>query len=154
MYDLPKLGYLDIRGILTNVNFLEGFDFEVKDTQIVDQLHPGLTARVNRIGLRGRRVRSISTGAFAGLTSPSISISLINTSLSLLPSILVPVPMSSQVMLDLTGSKITNLSPPFLSQNIQLRGLVPTCDCNAVNLVRYLQATETNNVCTRQLFLR
>ncbi|XP_035705436.1 SLIT and NTRK-like protein 5 isoform X2 [Folsomia candida] len=146
LYDLPKLGYLDIRGILTNVNFLEGFDFEVKDTQIVDQLHPGLTARVNRIGLRGRRVRSISTGAFAGLTSPSISISLINTSLSLLPSILVPVPMSSQVMLDLTGSKITNLSPPFLSQNIQLRGLVPTCDCNAVNLVRYLQATETNNV--------
>lgn len=144
LYDLPKLGYLDIRGILTNLHYLQSFDFEVKDTQIVDQLHPGLTARVNRIGLRGRRVRSISTGAFAGLTSPVVSLSLVNTSLSLLPAILVPVPMSSKIQLDVSGSRITNLSPPFLTQNIQIKGLLPTCDCNAVNLVRYLQATETN----------
>jgi len=66
LYDLPKLGYLDIRGVLSNLQYLEKFDLEVKDHQIVDQIHPGLNSRVKEIGLRGRRVRAISTGAFAG----------------------------------------------------------------------------------------
>ena len=66
MYNLAKLGYLDIRGLLTVLPYLESFDFDVKDHQIVDQVHPGINARVKRIGLRGRRIRSISTGAFAG----------------------------------------------------------------------------------------
>lgn len=67
MYNLPKLGYLDIRGLLTTFQYLESFDFEVKDHQVVDQIHPGINARVRKIGLRGRRIRSISTGAFAGM---------------------------------------------------------------------------------------
>jgi hypothetical protein len=87
------------------------------------------------------------TFPIAGLSSPDVSISLINTSLTILPSILVPMPMSSNIMLDITGSKITNLSPPFLSQKIKLQGLAPTCDCNAVNLVRYLQSVESNVTC-------
>ncbi|CAG7718947.1 unnamed protein product [Allacma fusca] len=148
MYDLPKLGYLDIRGLLTNLPYLENFDFEVKDNQIVDQIHPGINSRVKSIGLRGRRIRSISTGAFAGLTSPTVRISLVNTSLTLLPSILVPVPMSSNIILDLSGSKISNLSPPFLSQNIKLAGLSPMCDCNAVHLVRYLKNVESDVHCS------
>jgi Leucine-rich repeat (LRR) protein len=73
LYDLPKLGYLDIRGLLTNLHYLESFDFEVKDHQILDQIHPGLNARVSKIGLRGRRVRSISTAAFAGKSHVSQS---------------------------------------------------------------------------------
>lgn len=61
--------------------------------------------------------------------------------------------MSSNIILNLNGSKITNLSPPFLSQNIRLEGLNPTCDCNAVNLVKYLKAIESNVLCNgpRQL---
>ena len=49
------LGYLDIRGILAQLPYLENFDFEVKDHQIVDQIHPATNARVKNIGLRGRR---------------------------------------------------------------------------------------------------
>lgn len=148
LYNLPKLGYLDIRGLLAQLHYLENFDFEVKDYQIADQIHPGLNARVKRIGLRGRRVRAISTGAFAGLTSPEVEITLANTSLTMLPSILVPVPMSSNIVLDVSDSKITNLSPPFLTQNIKLQGLSPVCDCNAVNLVKYLQTVESSVLCS------
>jgi len=55
--------------------------------------------------------------------------------------------MSSNIVLDLTGSQISNLSPPFLSQKIKLEGLMPLCDCNAVSLVRYLQSVESDVLC-------
>lgn len=33
LYNLPKLGYLDIRGLLAQLHYLENFDFEVSKLQ-------------------------------------------------------------------------------------------------------------------------
>lgn len=39
LYNLPKLGYLDIRGLLSNLKNLEDFDFEMKDHQVRTYRH-------------------------------------------------------------------------------------------------------------------
>lgn len=145
---IPKLGFIDIHGILQNLHFLEWIDFEVKEGQILDQLHPALSPRLSFIALTGKSIRTVSTGALAGLSSPQIQIQFINTSLSTLPPILVPVPASSVIKLDLSHSNILNFSPPVLSQNIRIFGINPHCDCNAMHLINYLKKIQSEATCS------
>lgn len=158
-YNFPRLGYLDVQGILQELPGLESLDIELKDSAVGgEQLQPANHPRLRELGIRGYRLRSISSGSFAGLKNKDLNIKLRNTSLtSLPPAILVPIPRSSQLNLDISGSMINVLTPQLLSalddrrNSVTLHGLSTNpihCDCNARALRRWLPGTRmTDLIC-------
>ncbi|XP_067618884.1 chaoptin [Eurosta solidaginis] len=156
-YDLPLLGYLDAQGILELLAGLKEIDLELKDASIgTEQIQPAKHPRLQTIGIRGERLRTISSGTLAGLKSSDLTIKLQNTSLTALPpALLFPVPRSSHLTLDITGSKVSVLLPQFLSaledrrSSLQLKGLATNpihCDCNARALRRWLPNSHMTDV--------
>ncbi|KAK8719617.1 hypothetical protein OTU49_013907 [Cherax quadricarinatus] len=148
LHTLPLLAVLDVRGILEGHPGLEVVDIELTDREVHDQLHPAFYPRLRSLTVRGRSVEALSGGAFAGINSPDLTIGLVNTSVSNLRSnVFFPVPMSSRIRLDISESKITSLSPQFLStldsrqRHLRLSGLGSNplfCDCNIRTLRRWL----------------
>ena len=139
---------LDVKGILERLNTLEALHVEVKEPVLQDQLHPAFFPRLRELGIHGRAVRSISTGALAGLSSPAVRLLLVNTSVAGIPTkMLLPVPLSTAVSLDVSGSRLTSVSPQLLNRlddrqrSLSLTGLRSNpifCDCNAAPLRRWL----------------
>ncbi|KAI5698515.1 hypothetical protein M8J76_015398 [Diaphorina citri] len=156
-YNYPKLGYMDTQGLLNQLNLLEILDIEITDTAIgSDQVISIMNARLKQLVLRGSRLKSVLASTLAGLKSPEITIGLHNSSVtSLPPALLVPLPRSSRITLDIADNAISTLSAQFLVQledrknNVALEGLERNpiqCDCNARALRRsHLGA---NIVCT------
>lgn len=156
-FNYPRLGYLDVQGIVEALPALEVLDIEIKDAAVgSDQIQPARHPRLRDLGFRGHRLRSISSSTLAGLKSKEIYIKLCNTSLnSLPPALLFPVPRSSNLHLDITGSAITVLSPQLLSaledrrNSLSLQGLDSNpihCDCNARALRRWLPGSHMSNL--------
>lgn len=156
-YNYPRLGYLDVQGIVDLLPGLSSLNVEIKDSAVgSDQIQAAKHPRLKELGIHGYRLRSISSGSFAGLKNKDLKIKLTNTSLtSLPPALLFPVPRSSNVDLDISGSKLTVLSPQLLSSledrrnSLALHGLEtnPThCDCNARALRRWLPGSHMANL--------
>lgn len=156
-YDYPRLGYLDVKGILNELPGLEHLDIEIKDQAVgIDQLQPANHPRLKELGLRGYRLKSISSSSLAGLKSKDLYIKLRNTSLTnLQPALLFPVPRSSNLHLDVSGSMLTVLSPQLLSaledrrNSLTLSGLENNpihCDCNSRALRRWLPTSHMNDI--------
>lgn len=156
-YNYPRLGYLDVHGILQSLPVLEKLDIEIKDTAVgSDQLQSALHPRLQELGIRGPRLKSISSSALAGLKSHSITIRLRNTSLTAIPSaLLFPLPRSSRVTLDVTGSQLTSLQPQLLvslddrKADLSMLGLSSNpihCDCAARALRRWLPSSHMPNI--------
>ncbi|KAJ9598943.1 hypothetical protein L9F63_010537 [Diploptera punctata] len=148
-YGYPRLGYLDVPGILRNLPALERLDIELKDAAIGgDHLTSALQPRLRELGLRGPRVRSLSSGVLAGLRGPSVRVGLRNTSVSALPpALFFTLPRSTRLELDVSGSKLSTLGPPLLAAlderkgDLTLIGLADNpinCDCGARALRRWL----------------
>lgn len=148
-FGYPRLGYLDVLGILQSLPALEKLDIELKDAAVSgDQLTPALQPRLQELGLRGPRVRSLSSGVLAGLRGPAVRVGLRNTSVSALPpALFFTLPRSIRLELDVSGSQLTTLSPPLLAAlderkgDLTLIGLPDNpinCDCNARALRRWL----------------
>lgn len=138
-----------MQGILTELPTLEVFDIEMKDSTIgSDHIQSANHPRLKELGIRGYRLRTLSSGVFAGLKNKNLQIRLQNTSLtSLQPALFFPVPRSAIVNLDISGSMITVLSSQFLSvledrrNSLTLTGLDSNpvnCDCNARALRRWI----------------
>lgn len=156
-FNYPRLGYLDVQGIVDLLPGLSSLDIEIKDSAVgSDQIQPAKHPRLRELGIRGYRLRSISSATLAGLKSKDLKIKLMNTSLNILPpALLFPVPRSSNVDLDISGSKLTVLSPQFLSaledrrNSLSLHGLDTNpihCDCNARALRRWLPGSHMSNL--------
>lgn len=133
------------------------FDIEMKDASIgSDHIQPVNHPRLHVLGIRGYRLRSLSSGVFAGLKNKNLQIRLKNTSLtSLQPALFFPVPRSAIVNLDISGSMITVLSSQFLSvledrrNSLTLTGLNSNpvnCDCNARALRRWLPSSHMTDI--------
>ncbi|KAK3876042.1 hypothetical protein Pcinc_019127 [Petrolisthes cinctipes] len=148
MHTLPRIAVLDVRGILEGHPGLEVVDIELTDREVHDQLHPAFYPRLHSLTVRGQSIEALSGGAFAGINSPELTIGLVNTSISnLLSHFFFPVPMSSKILLDISDSSITSLSPQFLNtldsrqRHLLLTGLGSNplfCDCNIRTLRRWL----------------
>lgn len=156
-YNYPRLGYLDVQGIVELLPTLSSLDVEIKDAAVgSDQIQPAKHPRLSELSIRGQRLRSISSATLAGLKSKDLKIKLVNTSLSVLPpALLFPVPRSSNVNLDVSGSKLTVLSPQFLTaledrrNSLTLHGLDSNpihCDCNARALRRWLPGSHMSSL--------
>nr|XP_022919705.1 protein artichoke isoform X2 [Onthophagus taurus]XP_022919706.1 protein artichoke isoform X2 [Onthophagus taurus] len=146
-FNYPKLGYLDLQGLLLNLPSLEKVNIETKDSGITgEQLQNILNSRLNELGLFGPRLKTLSSGTFSGLKASEITIRLKNTSISTLPQTLFfPVPRSSHISLDLTGSQLTTLNLNLLNtlddRALMIFGLDTNpilCDCNSKALKRWL----------------
>ncbi|CAG9822681.1 unnamed protein product [Phaedon cochleariae] len=157
-YGYPKLGYLDVQGLLQNMPLLEKINIETKDAAIgKDQLQSLLHPRLRELGVRGSRLRSISSGTLSGLKGPEVIIRLMNTSLtSLPPALFFPVPRSTRITLDVTGSQLTTISQQVLAALEDRRGDLKivglntnpiVCDCAARALRRWLPMHMTSIRC-------
>lgn len=151
LYGLPRLDSLQSRAILQHISTLEKVDIEITEPTLQDQLAPAFLPRIRELNVHGRGVlRSISPTTLAGITSPQILFALHDTAITTLPaSLLFPVPMSTEMVLNLVGTKLSVLSPQFLAaadnhrQFLELRGLRDNpivCDCNARPFRRWLKA--------------
>ncbi|XP_055525505.1 protein artichoke [Wyeomyia smithii] len=156
-YNFVKLGYIDLQGILQELPSLASIDIEVKDSVLEsDQLQVIDHPKLNHLGLYGHMLQSISSGSFAGLRNKMLSVTLRNTSLtSLPPALLLPLPRSSHIDLDISGSKITTLTQPFLSSmddrknSLAIAGLSANpiqCDCQARAFRRWIMAAKVADV--------
>ena len=116
MYDLPMIMYMDVRGILANFQTLEEVVVDFKEPLVGDHLSPAYSPRLMKLGVKGSKVQNIAIGAFAGISSPNLEISLKDTRISNIPTaIFFPVPMSSNIQLDVTGSRLSSLGPQLLN---------------------------------------
>jgi len=141
--------FMDIRGILANFNTLEEVIVDFKEELIGDHLAPAYSPRLRLLGIKGQKVQNIAIGAFAGISSDKIEIRLKDTQISNIPTaIFFPVPMSSQINLDVRGSRLSSLGPQLINtldskqRHIRLEGLGTNpiyCDCNARALQRWLK---------------
>ncbi|XP_059053493.1 protein artichoke [Achroia grisella] len=148
-YGYPRLGYFDVQGTLQYLLALEKLDVELKDTSIgADQLHSTLHPRLEELGVRGSRLKTVSSGVLAGLKAPAITVRFRNTSVTTLPpALLFPLPRSSQIVIDIAGSQLSTLQPQLLvalddrRADLSMFGLETNpirCDCNARALRRWL----------------
>lgn len=151
-YDYPRLGYMDVKGMLNELPGLEVLDIEIKDQAVgSDQLQPSNHPRLRELGLRGYRLKSLSSSSLAGLKSKDLYIKLRNTSLTnLQPAILFPVPRSANLHLDVSGSMLTVLTSQLLQvledrrNSLKLSGLETNpihCDCHSRALRRWLPSS-------------
>ncbi|XP_034828658.1 chaoptin isoform X1 [Maniola hyperantus] len=156
-YGYPRLGYFDVQGALQYLLALEKLDVEVKDTNIgPDQLHSILHPRLEELGLRGDRLRTVSSGVLAGLKAPTITVRLRNTSVTNLPpALLFPLPRSSRITIDVGGSQLTTLQPQLLvalddrRADLSMFGLDTNpirCDCNTRALRRWIPTVGIDEV--------
>lgn len=147
LFGYPKLGYLDVPGILHNLPSLEILNVEMTDPIIgSEQLAPAVNSRLRFIGIWGQRVTSVSSGALAGLKMPNLIIKISNTSLNAIPpGLLIPLPRSSYILLDISHNQITTLTPQFLTNlddrrgHLLIKGLETNpilCDCGVRALRR------------------
>ncbi len=149
MVGLPKVVFMDVRGILMNFHMLEQVDVEIKDELIGDHFEPSYTPRLEKLGIRGKKVKNVARGALSGLNSKSVDIQLRDTQVTNIPiALFFPVPMSSSISLDVRDSKLSSLGPQLLNtidskqRHIKLQGLSTNpvfCDCNARALHRWLK---------------
>merc|ERR1719410_2371378 len=154
MYGYPKVVYIDVKGILEGFNTLESVEVEVKDPTVGDHLTPAFSPRLESVGVMGDKIQHIAISALVGITSRAIDITIENTNIANLPTaIFFPVPMSSRIQLDVSGSKITSIGPQLLTtldskqRHIQLEGLSTNpiyCDCNARWLADWLLSKQSD----------
>lgn len=165
LYNFPVLGYLDVHGLLQSLPSLENLNIEIKDTTLgSDQLQPILHSRLRVLGLRGFRLQNILSGTLSGVKGGNVIIGIQNTSITTLPpALFFPVPRSSRIILDVTGSKLTTISPQLLVALDDRRGDLKivgietnpiVCDCNARALRRWLPTHMSNIQCSDPYHLR
>ncbi|KAK2726825.1 chaoptin-like [Artemia franciscana] len=149
IYKFPQLNELDLRGILSKLKVLKRLKTDITESKLEAQVLAAFNPRLEEVELHGRgTLKEISPGALAGFTSKTINLSLQNTSIESLPSaLLFSVPMSTNIILGLSGAKLKTLSPQLLSviesrgSNIEIKGLANNplkCDCNARALRRWV----------------
>ncbi|KAL6268343.1 hypothetical protein P5V15_001473 [Pogonomyrmex californicus] len=149
-YNYPKLGYFDVQGILKGMINLEILDIEIKDASISnEQLSVRIHPYLRELTLRGERLRNILSSSLVGVRGPQLFLNLKDTSIDSIPTALFfPVPRSTKVELNVSGSKFTNLSLQLLTAlderggSITISGLDKNpinCNCEAKHLWKWLK---------------
>ena len=81
-----------------------------------DHLSPAYTPRLRQLGIHGKKVKNIATGALMGLSSGDVEIDIRDTEIVNIPTALFfPVPMSSRIQLDVRNSRLASLGPQLLN---------------------------------------
>lgn len=149
-YNYPKLGYFDVQGILKAMTSLETLDIEIKDSSVGnEQLSVRTHPHLRELTLRGDRLRNVLSSSLVGVRGPKLYLGLKNTSIDSIPTALFfPVPRSTRVELDVSGSKFSSLPAQLLAAlderggSVRITGLQSNpinCSCEAKHLWRWLK---------------
>ncbi|XP_032681328.1 protein artichoke [Odontomachus brunneus] len=150
-YNYPKLGYFDVQGILKGLASLETLDIEIKDSSVGnEQLSVRTHPHLRELTLRGERLRNVLSSSLVGVRGPRLFLGLKDTSVDSIPTALFfPVPRSTQVELDVSGSKFSNLPAQLLAAlderggSVRITGLDSNpinCSCEVKHLWRWLKS--------------
>ncbi|XP_071573008.1 uncharacterized protein [Temnothorax nylanderi] len=152
-YNYPKLGYFDVQGILKHMTNLEILDIEIKDSSVGnEQLSVRIHPYIRDLTLRGERLRNILSSSLVGVRGPRLLLSLKDTSVDSIPTALFfPVPRSTKIVLNVSGSKFTNLPPQLLNAlderraSVRISGLDNNpinCSCEVRHLWKWLKSLD------------
>ncbi|TGZ53903.1 Chaoptin [Temnothorax longispinosus] len=152
-YNYPKLGYFDVQGILKHMTNLEILDIEIKDSSVGnEQLSVRIHPYLRDLTLRGERLRNILSSSLVGVRGPRLLLSLKDTSVDSIPTALFfPVPRSTKIELNVSGSKFTNLPPQLLNAlderraSVRISGLDNNpinCSCEVRHLWNWLKSLD------------
>jgi Leucine-rich repeat (LRR) protein len=154
-FNFPRLGYFDVQGIIKGMSNLESLDIEIKDINVGnEQLFISIHPRLKVLTLRGERLRNVLSSLLVGIKSSELSIGFKNTSIETIPTtLLFPVPRSTIIELDVSGSKLKTISSQLISafeersKSIKIKGLKLNlkCDCEAKYLWRWYKSMESQN---------
>ncbi|KAJ8675167.1 hypothetical protein QAD02_010953 [Eretmocerus hayati] len=146
-YNYPRLGYFDVQGIVKPMNNLEILDVEVKDINIgSEQLPVKNHPHLRSLSLRGDRLKNVMSSLLAGVRSSQLEVGFKNTSISAIPAtLLLPLPRSTRIEIDVSGSKFESVSPQLISAFDERNGAVTIkgldfqvkCNCEAKQLWRW-----------------
>ncbi|GIX86554.1 chaoptin [Caerostris extrusa] len=149
LYGFPYLQNLNVKHCLQNVTSLDLLEIETKDSLLKDQLQAVFSPKLDTLSVRGQRLRSVSSSAFAGMLSPFIKIQLTETSIdTFTDKIFLPLPLSSKIEFKIPNNMIQRLTPEMLSVldnkqvDIIVHGLNSNpinCDCNINFFWQWLQ---------------
>lgn len=150
VYNYPKLGYFDVHGILKQMTNLEILAIEIKDSSVGnEQLSMHIHPYLRELTLQGERLRNILSSSLVGVRGPKLFLSLKDTSVDSIPTALFfPIPRSTKIELNVSGSKFTNLPPQLLvalderGASIRINGLNDNpinCSCEARHLWKWLK---------------
>ncbi|XP_064470933.1 protein artichoke-like [Ornithodoros turicata] len=153
IYGYPNLQTLQARTCLRSFESLQSLGIEIKDRILKDQLQKTFNPRMTKLHVTGREVGSLSSSAFAGIRSPKFEITLANTSISDLPTmIFLPLPLSTEVVLNAGSNAIQSISPQLLAaidskqSVLKVDGIQDnpiTCDCNLLPFWRWINEGKT-----------
>ncbi|XP_053205855.1 chaoptin-like [Panonychus citri] len=149
MFGYPSLESLSVQECLAYLPVkLEHLGVEVKEDHLQGHLQKAFSPRLTEILVTGSKLTSLSPSCLSGLKSPTLSLTLTDTSISLIPSNLFsPLPMSTKIDLALQSNEITSLDSKFLitldnkPTNIKISGLPMNpiiCDCSLEPLYKWL----------------
>jgi len=149
-YNYPKLGYFDAQSILKGMTNLEILDIEIKDSSVGnEQLSIHIHPHLRELTLRGERLRNILSSSLVGVRGSTLALSLKDTSVDSIPTALFfPVPRSTKIELNVSGSKFTNLPPQLLAALDERGGFIRisgldnnpiNCSCEAKHLWKWLK---------------
>lgn len=167
VYNYPKLGYFDVHGILKQMTNLEILDIEIKDSSVGnEQLSMRTHPYLRELILRGERLRNILSSSLVGVRGPRLFLSLKDTSVDSIPTALFfPVPRSTRIELNVSGSKFTTLPPQLLAAldergaSIKISGLDNNpinCSCEIRHLWKWLKLSgnkEPTVICAKPDYL-
>ncbi|XP_014468508.1 PREDICTED: chaoptin [Dinoponera quadriceps] len=150
-YNYPKLGYFDVQGILKGLASLETLDIEIKDSSVGnEQLSLRTHPHLRELTLRGERLHNVLSSSLVGVRGPRLLLGLKDTSVNSIPTALFfPVPRSTHVDLDVSGSKFSNLPAQLLAALDERGGSVRitaldnnpiNCSCETKHLWRWLKS--------------
>ncbi|KAG8183463.1 hypothetical protein JTE90_002845 [Oedothorax gibbosus] len=155
LYGFQYLQQLDVKQCLQNLTSLDHLEIEMKDLFLKDQLQSVFSPKLDSLAVSGRRLRSISSSAFAGMLSPVIKIQIMETSIdTFTDKIFLPLPLSSKIEFDIPNNKIQRPTPEILSLldnkqvDITVNGMGKNpikCDCNIQSLWHWLQDKENSS---------
>ncbi|XP_015794717.1 chaoptin-like [Tetranychus urticae] len=149
MYGYPSLESLSIQECLAHLSTkLDRLGVEVKEDHLQGHLQKAFSPRLNEILITGSKLTSLSPSCLNGLKSSTLSLTLTDTSVSLIPSNLFsPLPMSTRIDFTLSSNEISSLNGKFLDSldikpvNMKIYGLPANpivCDCSLEPLYKWL----------------
>lgn len=142
LHGFQYLQQFDVKQCLQNMTSLDLLEIEMKDLYLKDQLQAVFSPKLDSLSVSGRRLRSVSSSAFAGMLSPLIKIQITDTSIdTFTDKIFLPLPLSSKIEFNIPNNKVQRPTPEMLSilDNKQVDIIVHGIDKNPIKCDCYIQ---------------
>lgn len=150
LFHLPALSSLNLQDCLSHLSTkdLSQLMIEVKQPSLESNLERLLSStRLHHLTISGTRLSSLSPSFLVGMKSSEISVTVRNTSITVLSNTLASLPVSTKVTLDLGDNLITSFTDTFIQSidnkqnSLKIIGVNRNpiaCDCKLESFWKYI----------------